>query len=328
MKHRSQLVSGMGTGLLIRADASAATGLGHVLRCLALAQNWMDVGGRVFFLKNAGGESLERRLREEGCHLLSLDAPPGGIDDAHITASVAEDLEVSWIVLDGYEFGDHYQGSLRSRGLRVVAVDDYGHAVVWPADVVLNQNVNAREELYLRRDARARLLLGPMYALLRREFTGRVRTPRDVPKTAHRLLITAGGSDPSDLTSLAMSALELSDDLGWEAVCLAGPTNPRYEHLVARARAMAFQIRVEKAATNIAPLMEWADLAISASGSTCYESAFLGLPALIVPVADNQTGIAAGLDAAGIGESMGPARSLTAELSRHQPDRLAHAQER
>jgi RimJ/RimL family protein N-acetyltransferase len=52
-------------------------------------------------------------------------------------------------------------------------------------------------------------------------------------------------------------------------------------------------------------LMAWADAGVSAAGSTCWEMAFMRLPLILIVTAENQTGIAAGLDEAGCAVNLG-----------------------
>ncbi|MGH9649837.1 MAG: hypothetical protein ACRD3I_05135, partial [Terriglobales bacterium] len=156
--------------LLIRADADLRMGTGHVMRCLALAQAWQDVAGQAEFLTTSDTPDILSRLRAEGMQVTPATLPAGSAADAAHTASRAREIGASWVVVDGYQFDAAYQQALKSAGLKVLWVDDYGHAPPYCADLVLNQNLCAEESFYLSREASTRLLLGACYALLRREF--------------------------------------------------------------------------------------------------------------------------------------------------------------
>src|SRR5215216_4793334 len=156
--------------LLIRADASAQIGTGHIMRCLALAQAWQAQGGAVTFATmKTLPDALQTRLQNEHIVLHLLDTKPGSADDAAQTAALAASLGAA-VVVDGYHFGGDYQYTLKSAGLKLLFIDDNVHADHYYADFVLNQNIYANEAMYANREPRTILLLGPRYVLLRLEF--------------------------------------------------------------------------------------------------------------------------------------------------------------
>ncbi len=180
----------MGT-LCVRADASVAMGTGHVMRCLALAQAWQDAGGDVVFAMAETGAAIQKRLQSEGLSIFPGESAPGSIEDAKEVVELARKQGARWIVVDGYQFGERYQRDLEQAGLKVLFVDDSGHATGYVADVVLNQNAHACAELYESRHAHTRLLLGPRHALLRREF----RAVRDFQRRNPSHWTQAAGDD-------------------------------------------------------------------------------------------------------------------------------------
>jgi UDP-2,4-diacetamido-2,4,6-trideoxy-beta-L-altropyranose hydrolase len=270
--------------LLIRADASIAIGTGHVMRCLALAQAWQDAGGKAIFALAENTPSVDARLRTEGFEIRMLKAVLGSLDDAEETASLARQYRASWVVADGYKFGADYQSNLKSDGLKLLFLDDYGHAGHYCADLVLNQNVKT-EDLYQDREPETRLLLGPRFALLRREFAGWRDWKRTIPQTARHVLVTMGGSDPANLTRRVVEAIWSLPQL--QATVVVGGSNPYLTELRSLA-ATRNSVQLSENATNMSELMAAADVAVSAAGTTSWEIASLGLPALLIVLADNQ----------------------------------------
>lgn len=313
--------------VLFRADASVAMGTGHVMRCLALAQAVQDCGGRVAFLMADSTPAILTRLATEQMDVLSVASPPGTADDASQTIDLARQRDAEWIVLDGYQFSAEYQRALKSAAFKTLVIDDYGHAQHYSADLVLNQNVGADEGLYRSRDALTRLLLGPRYCLLRREFSRWRAWKREVSPVGCRVLVTMGGSDPEDLTSRAISALGFLRNTALEAVVVIGGSTPKAEPLERLASSVGEKIRVRRNVTNMAELMAWADVAVSSSGSTCWELCLLGLPALLVDAADNQTAVARELHRRGCAIHLGGARDLTAEQIARQLQALLGSEE-
>ncbi|MDY7075432.1 MAG: UDP-2,4-diacetamido-2,4,6-trideoxy-beta-L-altropyranose hydrolase [Chloroflexota bacterium] len=291
--------------IVIRADASTQMGTGHVMRCLALAQAWEDDGGSVIFAMATNTPALQARLKLEGMRISRLSAQPGSAEDATQTTDLAQKTEAPWIVVDGYHFDAQYQRILKDSGTRLLFIDDYGHAAHYIADIVLNQNTYAHERSYVNREPYTRVLLGTRYVLLRREFLKWRGWKREVPEVARRVLVTLGGSDPDNVTLKVFRALRqvAVDDL--ESVVVVGGSNPHYKELQSIVQHSPLAIRLENDVTNMPNLMAWADVAVSAGGSTCWELAFMGLPHLILVLAENQRPIAERLGMAGVAIDLG-----------------------
>jgi UDP-2,4-diacetamido-2,4,6-trideoxy-beta-L-altropyranose hydrolase len=274
--------------ILIRADANVAIGTGHVMRCLALAQAWQDAGGHAIFAFAETTASLVRRLQDESIEIQRIEAQSGDEEDAGVTVGIANATNPDWIVVDGYHFGADYQEAIRSSMWRILFVDDNGHARRYSANVVLNQNSHASEGLYVQREPYTRLLLGPRYAMLRREFRASGHREREIRGVGNRILLAMGGSDPENLTRRIIAALENVHEFRLEIVAVVGGSNPHLEDIEDGVAGSRHHIRVARNATDMPGLMAWADLAISAAGSICWEFCALGLPALLIPVASNQ----------------------------------------
>jgi UDP-2,4-diacetamido-2,4,6-trideoxy-beta-L-altropyranose hydrolase len=271
--------------LVIRADASVEMGTGHVMRCLALAQAWQESGGKVLFATAELTPAVARRLHNEGLEIVKLESASASPNDAHELADLAHQEHATWIVVDGYQFNSAYHRNIKASGFRLLLVDDNGHSAPYCADIILNQNAYAREDIYFLCDPAAKLLLGPDYALLRKEFNSRRGWSRSIPSIVRHLLISMGGSDPQNFTARVLDALDLD---GLEITVVIGGAN-RYmdplRQLESRhGRKIRFQVEVE----NMAEVMAEADLAISAAGSTCYELALLQVPMILFALADNQ----------------------------------------
>ena len=220
-----------GRRLLVRCEASVAIGTGHVMRCLALAQAWQDAGGRAAFAMAMATPAVEERLRRESIEVVRLNAEPGSADDAKETIALAREKQASWVVVDGYGFGADYQAALKGAGMKVLFIDDNGHAEHYPADLVLNQNAHANEALYRNRESSTRMLLGPRYALLRREFAARRGWKREIPAIARNVLVTMGGSDPDNFTREAVGGVRAVKDESLRIRVLAGGSNPHFASL-------------------------------------------------------------------------------------------------
>lgn len=310
--------------LLIRADAGVAMGTGHVMRCLALAQAWQDAGGECVFAMAASTPAIERRLKDEGMEIENLAVAGGSPEDAHQTGVIAVRKNAAWIVADGYHFGADYQRAIKQSSCHLLFVDDNAHAVRYCADVVLNQNAHAEESFYALREPKTQLLLGPRYAMLRREFTVWREWKREIREAANRILLVGGGSDPGNVTRQVVEALDAVQETELELVVVVGGSNPRLteiEEVVARSR---HGCRLVRDAADMPGLMAWADLAISAAGSICWEFCAMGLPALLIPVASNQNAAAESLQSLGAAKLLrGAGRFLSQELEQELVQEVA-----
>jgi UDP-2,4-diacetamido-2,4,6-trideoxy-beta-L-altropyranose hydrolase len=314
--------------LLIRADANVATGTGHAMRCLALAQAWQDAGGLAVFAMVDPPSSVRERIGKESIEVLALNTQAGAKDDSTQTIALARERDAAWVVVDGYQFGRAFQQDLRAAGLKTLFLDDYGHSEHYYADLVLNQNVSAAASAYKSREPHSRLLLGPQYCLLRREFCSWREWKREIGPVAQRVLVTMGGSDPDNFTGRAIEALDSIEDDRLEAVIVVGGSNERsatLERMVASVRSKKITFRQD--VSNMAELMAWADVAVSAAGTTCWEICRLGLPALLIDLADNQTPVARELQRRGCAIYLGGPKEVSAAKLAEQVERLRHSQE-
>lgn len=310
-----------GQRLIIRADADSRMGTGHVMRCLALAQAWQEQGGSVLLAGRIMGDRLRERLVRQQVELHDTGEGGQAFDDmswlADLRKQRGREDEWRWLVLDGYHFDVDYQRRLRRAGMKLLVIDDYAHLPRYDADLLLNQNAGS-ERLNYQVPRETMLLLGSRYALLRREFRS-VRPREKADPAAGRaphILVTMGGADPDNVTLKVIEALQLLELPAVRVKIIVGPANPHLARLQESVRRSELQAELLSGVQDMAPMMQWADVAITAGGSTCWELAYLGVPALIITLADNQRGVAEMMAVAGVGFDCGWHHEL-------QPDTLA-----
>jgi UDP-2,4-diacetamido-2,4,6-trideoxy-beta-L-altropyranose hydrolase len=288
--------------VLIRTDGDGSIGTGHVMRMIGLAQEVVATGGQVRIASARLAEGLRARLRSEGLSVLLSDVRAGTGEDAAWVREQAARFEADWVVVDGYDFGQDFQAAVGESGVRLLVVDDLGHPPHRSVSLVVNQNAYADEALYDKRAAQTRLLLGTDYALLRREF--RDCTPREPGGgVANHILVSMGGADPTNTTQIVLESLRSIEDPSLTVTVLVGPINPAGERLVAEAGDPRIEAR--RAGRDVPELMRAADLAISAGGTTTWELAFLGVPMLLVVLADNQLALVRSMGRAGACVNLG-----------------------
>ena len=267
--------------LVIRADANTQIGTGHVMRCLALAQAWQDKGGEaVFVTAFSMPEGIRARLANEGFNVIQLDSVPGSLTDAEQTAQLAHQAKAQWLVVDGYHFGSEYQKMIKDNHLKLMVVDDYGHAKHYYADIVLNQNIHADESFYSNREPYSHLLLGIKHLLLRREFWSWHEQKARIPAIAKKILVTMGGSNPDNFTYRIMTALSYLNIENLEVFVVIGSGNPHKQMLKNVCKNLIIPTKLFVNVSNMPELMASVNLAISAGGSTIWELAFMGVPTI------------------------------------------------
>lgn len=256
--------------IILRADAGPGIGIGHVMRSLtlggALAARHVDVALASHELPAA----LHSRATRLGVRVI-------GADDVPSTA---------FVMLDGYELA-------APAGVHGV-IDDNHEAPVADAALVVNQNLHATAAMYADVSPSTRLLLGPQYALIREELL-QCRSSQPLRTDANRVVVALGGADPRGLTEPIAHAL--ADDPHIELRIAIGAANPRRPAIETCVTQLG-----ERAALDTGDLVDsfqWADLAVIAAGTTLWEVAYIGLPAVAVVVADNQAAAAKAAEAAG-----------------------------
>jgi UDP-2,4-diacetamido-2,4,6-trideoxy-beta-L-altropyranose hydrolase len=259
--------------LLIRADASLAIGMGHVMRCLALAQAWQEAGGTVSLAVAELPDALSPRVTAEGVSLSRIHATPGGSEDAAETIAQAHLLTADWVVIDGDRFGSDFLETVRAAGFRVLLIDDFADRDSFPADLIVNPDLDDGEP-YRRRGASARLLMGPSYVLLRREFRQETEN-KEIRQAGNRILVTLGGSDPENLTPRIADVLAHCSDLEVTVIVGAG-----YDKGHELQKLRASNLRVVFNPPNMAQFMKESDQAIIVGGGTLWELLSMGCAVL------------------------------------------------
>ena len=314
----------MHSRLVIRADAGNRMGTGHVMRCIALGQAWQDSGGEVLFFTCCDTAPLLQRLRDENFTVIELKNPNEFL--SRLSSYLCPPTSDLWVVLDGYHFDLDCQRAIREAGYKLLLIDDYNHLQQYECDILLNQNINALElDYHLNPDAEK--LLGTQYALLRREFFQpldlrcsesafgipqkkrpegeRQKTEEKVPRVGKNILVTLGGADPDNVTLKVIEALQQFPPSDFHAKIIVGPANSHQASLENAIQHSSANIQLISSVKDMTELMRWADLAVSAAGSTCWELCCLGVPLLTVILAENQEGLADVLEKNGASQNIG-----------------------
>lgn len=304
--------------LNIRADATTAMGTGHVMRCIALGQTFKKNGCTVNFLSNCESETLKSRITDEEFVFFNIFQSTNDKNGLQQTLQILKDQisyqtkdkdsRMDWVVLDGYHFGPNFQNSIKSAGFRLMVVDDYNHHPYYHADILLNQNIGAHKYQY-KTDPETIKLTGFRYSMIRHEFSQKNIPAKKNQKTVN-LLVTMGGADPHNTTLTIVKILEKIERVEIKLKILIGPSNPNEREIES---AINSQNDIEVLKNGDVPnLMRWADVAITAAGSTCLELCYTGVPFMMIITAKNQENLAMNLAKTGAAINLGWFSELSA----------------
>lgn len=300
-----------------RVDASNVIGTGHVMRCLALAYRLRHAGDTVFFFCRELPGNLCNDLEARGFSVFRLIGDEMEVTtmhgnqcnyaawlgttwqlDALKTYSLLEPLApLDWLVVDHYAIDACWEKILRPLTKKILVIDDLFDRQ-HDADILVNQNiVGGFEESYqaLLPDY-CHQLLGPRYALLQNHYQElRNRTPPRNGKV-NRILIYFGGVDAPNLTGRSLEALRAVGQGGLH-IDVVLPLAGIHRELVVKLAESMSGVTIHDNLPSLAKLLASADLAIGAGGTTSWERLCLGLPSVIITLADNQVMIAESLQA-------------------------------
>lgn len=305
------------------------------MRCLTLADAMREQGAQCTFVCRPHAGHLLDLVAQRGHKALALGEPQenfnGPADSAYaawLGTSWADDAEqtmhalvgqtVDWLVVDHYALDAFWEDALRAQAQRIMAIDDLAdrpHA----CDFLLDQTFGRRPTDYAPwvPDG-CKLLCGAQYALLRPEFAAfrEYSLKRRAQPVLKELLINMGGVDKDNVTGTVLRALQsgsLPEDCRLTVVM--GQTAPWLKNVQDLACSMQRPTRVLVGVNNMAQLMADSDLAIGAAGATSWERCCLGLPSIMMVVADNQLEVAKGLEEAGAALLCLSAQGLTKQLA-------------
>lgn len=310
---------------VFRVDESSDIGRGHFVRCTTIAAQLVAQDIPCVFVVRQLSDDAERTLEKMKieCHRIDGGGPLVEIDDAYRTWQVLQERIFAKhviLVVDSYALGFVWESFLFDKVARLCAIDELDHRM-HKSHMVIDQTYGVTAAQYKKILPVTRMhCIGSKYALVRKEFRElrpfclQQRSTKQF--SAENILITMGGSDPSNATTLVLQALKRYErQQSLKLTIVVGELCP---HLEAIEEALS-ELQVAKAkvivnATNMAVLMSACDICISAAGSTLWELATLGVPTLAMQTADNQRKILANLSADWAVYSLGDVQSLTPSL--------------
>ena len=288
------------------------------MRCLTLAQELASRGAACSFVTSASTGKVVPALLQSGFTNVVTEA----VDDAvSIRSQVARDVD--WLIIDDYRLAQRFESACRSWAHQILVIDDLADRE-HDCDCLLDQTPSRDSNAYLNLvPEHCRQLLGAEYALIRQEFIehrpASLARQRDA---IHRILVSLGGTDPDNATACVLRGIDASCLQQTEVDIVLGAASPNIQNVELLAQSSPLHCRVHVATQKMASLMAAADVAIGAGGTSSLERCCLGLPSILLVLADNQADNARILASAGAAEVVAPvsgsiqAEDIAAALNR------------
>lgn len=303
--------------IVFRVDSSFDLGIGHVMRCITLADSLKKEGMDVRFIcRKAKGDCIQL-IKNNGFDVYELKPVDNSIllymkkgwkQDVKETMEILNKFDVGILIIDHYAIDEKWEQEIRIYTNKIVVIDDIADRS-HVCDILIDQNYyeNASDRYTSNVSERCELLLGPIYALLRPEFASTRMKMKQRNGIVKSIMISFGGSDPSNETMKVLLAIQ--DQKQFEVHVVVGQSNIfkeeikkfciNYPHL-------HYYCQIDE----MADLMSKCDLAIGAGGSTSWERCCLGLPSIIVSTAENQVELAKNIAKVSVTHYLGDAQNI------------------
>jgi UDP-2,4-diacetamido-2,4,6-trideoxy-beta-L-altropyranose hydrolase len=291
--------------IIIRVDSSIDIGTGHVMRCLTLANHLKKSAVSIHFICRELEGNINSLIVDNGFQVMVLKK------DGYISSSLEgyeKWLSVPWqkdaqdtleaiktlnikpdlLIVDHYAIDRNWELEVKPYVRKILVIDDLANRL-HSCDFLLDQNFyfNAKERYKDLTPSQTKLILGPSYALLRKEFylEKEKLSKKDFTKI-NSILIFMGGSDSENITQFILESLcGINNSIHLKVV--VGKSNPnkqKVKELIDKLDNAHYFEQVN----NMASLMANSDLAIGAGGTSTWERCMLGLPSLTITIAENQ----------------------------------------
>lgn len=290
--------------IVFRVDSSLQIGSGHLMRCLTLAEQLKEKAEVIFISRDLKG-NLNHLIVEKGYAIFIL--PKNLLEhglrgyekwltvkvdvDAKQTKEVLQTMDVEFVIIDHYAIDETWEKIVRPYTRKIMVIDDLANRK-HDCDVLLDQNFYC--DLERRYDGlvpdTCRLMLGPKYAILREEFQEARKNRRLRDGQISNIFIFFGGSDRGNETMKSLLAVKAMNRGDITVNVVVGTSNP-HQDCIKEFCNQNSTMHFHRQICYMAKLMNEADLAIGAGGTTIWERCYLGLPAIVIAIAENQVQI-------------------------------------
>ena len=267
--------------VLFRVDDGPGIGSGHLMRCLAIAEEVNKSGGSVY-LSTTRPSSLHKSWARLACPILVRDRVIGSSDDLVITSEVIDEVGADWFVIDGYGFETTWIDEIALK-TRTLYVDDCGSRD--PAvDILLNHNPGSEYRYAGVYKRSKQVLLGPSWFLIRQEF----RLSENIKRDYNHILVTLGGEDPDNRVLDITRGLNC-DGRTFSATIVSSQDNEGYRVSESICNNNLESFCLYKGPIQLSRFLRKASVVICGGGVTAIEAICSGAAPVVMPIANNQS---------------------------------------
>ena len=318
--------------IAFRVDSSAQIGIGHLIRCLTLANYLLKRKIKSIFICRNHSKNLISLLLSNNHHVeilpqkkiiyqISQKEPYSDWlgnsweEDAKETIEIVTKYELSWLVVDHYAIDFRWEGAILPYIKNILVIDDLANRKHL-CSILLDQNYkdNMHDKYYDLVFPATKLLLGPQYALIKEEFNlnRSASLKRKKSPSFKKLLIFMSGSDPNNETLKALiGAIESKNQ--FESIDLVIGEMYKFKDDILKYQKKFPHLDIYVQTDQMFKLMAEADIAIMGGGSVTWEKCTLGLPSLVTILAENQELIANSMHNLGAQITLGWYNNLTSK---------------
>ena len=276
----------MKKNLFIRVDASPEIGIGHIMRCLTLAQELKNNFDKIIFLtRKDSGDFTETIMKNE---FEVIFIPTNNDSDIIKNLITTYSENKNFLLIDHYDVDSNFESSLKNIFEKIFVIDDLANRK-HDCDLLIDQNyyrdLNHRYKKLIQNDTIT--LLGSKYAIIRPEFRNINKKTIKKNSQIKKILVSFGGSDPTNECKKALDALCSIENNQFEIVAIVGIYNNKFERLKKLYEKYS-NIKIYRHVNDLSRLMLNSDLFIGAGGTTTWERFYMGLPSIVIVISDDQ----------------------------------------
>lgn len=268
--------------IIFRCDSSFTIGSGHLFRCLNLA--YLLDNEVTFICRNLPG-NINSRVRQNQLKLIELSDNWSTLDAFSEEEVVLSIERPDIIIVDHYQLGSNWEVMAKKYCKKLIVIDDIEREHICTA--IIDQNYR-RYPPQVYQKSKARLFLGPKYCLLNKDFL-KLLPPKRNFKIVNNVIVFFGGSDHESMTLRILDIIDnFNNSIKWDIII--GQQNRDFDAIYSKSKIIP-NLDIYHNISNMHEFMLKADLFIGAGGTTTWERAIIGLPSIVISIAENQENV-------------------------------------